>query len=438
MKIDDKEIDKLLEKFKGEEIKVPQDLEYKLNEKLNELKPKKKRVYIKSIVASILILIISYSVLPGFKTFADNIFKYIFGDVGVENAVNNGYESIPNRSIDINGYKVDIENIYMDNLRITFDVNIKVDKEMQYDEADNEVDQYSININYNSLDESRIQYSSTVEYKGYDKKNKICKSSVQLIGKSDGELSGLKEDEVKINIELVRHYNIKNGTEWELKEETLGQSQIKFDIPKDLKASELIEINKTINEDRVNLDIEKLEISPTMMYLDTNGKLDGILPIVGLHDFKITSSNNNVYKDNMTLSATKYESGATRQTIVPSIYYDESDNYELEAKGVLVAVKKDIKLEKKQIYPLTIDFFDSKLTIKDVFYKDGKLTVEIIRNSDIAFAVSCSIEGSNVIEQYLSGDTEGFVFDVSEKDEYDFTLEMIVKYKYPISVNIKR
>ncbi|MGL5313691.1 MAG: DUF4179 domain-containing protein, partial [Peptostreptococcaceae bacterium] len=100
---------------KAKNIKVSQELYYKLNGKLNELKPKKKRVYIKSIVASILILILSYSVLPGFKTFADNIFKYIFGDVGVENAVNNGYESIPNRSIDINGYKVDIENIYMDN-----------------------------------------------------------------------------------------------------------------------------------------------------------------------------------------------------------------------------------------------------------------------------------------------------------------------------------
>ncbi|MGL5316062.1 MAG: hypothetical protein ACRC92_22590, partial [Peptostreptococcaceae bacterium] len=369
---------------------------------------------------------------------ADNIFKYIFGDVGVENAVNNGYESIPNRSIDINGYKVDIENIYMDNLRITFDVNVKVDKEMQYDEAHNEVEQYSININYDSLDESRIQYSSTVEYKGYDKKNKICKSSVQLIGKSDGELSGLKDDKVKINIELVRYYNIKNGVEWQSKEEILGESQINFDMPKDLKANELVEINKTINEDRFNLDIEKLEISPTMMYLDTKGKLDKTLPIEGLYDFKITSSNNNVYKDNMTLSATKNESGSTRQTIVPSIYYDESENYELEAKGLLVDVKKDIKLEKNQIYPLTIDFFDSKLTIKDVFYKDGKLTVEVIRNSDIAFAGSCSIEGSNVIEQYLSGDTEGFVFDVSEKDEYDFTLEMIVKYNYPISVNIKR
>lgn len=438
MKIDDKEINKLLEEFKGKDINVPQELDYKLNQKLNELKPKKKNVFIKSLVASIMILILSYSIVPEFKTFADNIFKYIFGDIGVENAVNNGYESIPSQRIDINGYKVDIENIYMDNLRITFDVNIKVDKEMQYDEVDNEVEQYSINVDYNSLDESMLQYSSTVDYKGYDKKNKICKSSVQIIGKSDGELSGLKEDKVKINIELVRHYNIKNDIEWEYKEEVLGKSQINFDIPKDLKASELVKINKTINEERVNLDIEKLEISPTMMYLDTDGKLDGTLPIEGLYDFKITSSNNNVYKDNMTLSATKYESGGTRQTIVPSIYYDESNNYKLEAKGVLVAVKKDIKLEKNQVYPLKIDFFDSKLTIKDVFYKDSKLIIEVIRNSDIAFAGNCLIEDSNVVEQYFSEDTEGFVFDVPEKEEYDFTLEMIVKYKYPISVNIKR
>ena len=42
MKIEDKDIDKLLEDFQGADIKVPDNLDEKLNEKLNSIKPNKK------------------------------------------------------------------------------------------------------------------------------------------------------------------------------------------------------------------------------------------------------------------------------------------------------------------------------------------------------------------------------------------------------------
>lgn len=41
MKIEDKDIDKLLEDFQGADIKVPDNLDEKLNEKLNSIKPNK-------------------------------------------------------------------------------------------------------------------------------------------------------------------------------------------------------------------------------------------------------------------------------------------------------------------------------------------------------------------------------------------------------------
>ena len=42
MKIEDKDIDKLLEDFQGADIKVPDNLDEKLNEKLNSIKSNKK------------------------------------------------------------------------------------------------------------------------------------------------------------------------------------------------------------------------------------------------------------------------------------------------------------------------------------------------------------------------------------------------------------
>ena len=439
MKIDDKEIDKLLEEFNSEEIKVPEILDEKLNTKLNELRPKKKNKFIKSLIASILILVLSYSTIPGFKTFADNVFKYILGDIGIENAANNGLENIPEQSININGYKVDIKNIYMDNLRITFDVYIKIDKEMQYDEGGSEIEQYSIVLLDEQLTKKLENYSWSIQYEGYDKKTKTSKSSVQLVADDESKLLELKDGKLEIGIQLEKNYSIPKGEEWEQKVETLGNSKIVLDIPKELKDSEFIEINKSINEGRVKLEIQKLEISPTMMYLDTKGKLDDKYQIQGLYDFKITSENNNVYKDNMTLSARWYENGKIIQTIVPSIYYDKSKKYELKSEGVLVSVKEEIKLNSEDIYPRTIDFFDSKITIKDVFYKNGKLTIEVIRNKDVHSAGVCLIDGkTNLVEQYLYEDTEGFVFEIPQKEKYNFTLEMIMKHKHPINISLNR
>ena len=54
MKIEDKDIDKLLEDFQGADIKVPDNLDEKLNEKLNSIKSKQ----ILSIISTYLYIII--------------------------------------------------------------------------------------------------------------------------------------------------------------------------------------------------------------------------------------------------------------------------------------------------------------------------------------------------------------------------------------------
>ena len=75
MKIEDKDIDKLLEDFQGADIKVPDNLDEKLNEKLNSIKPNKKYKSVsKYLVSSVLICILSYGFIPSFRIFANNVF----------------------------------------------------------------------------------------------------------------------------------------------------------------------------------------------------------------------------------------------------------------------------------------------------------------------------------------------------------------------------
>ena len=70
MKIEDKDIDKLLEDFQGADIKVPDNLDEKLNEKLNSIKPNKKYKSVsKYLVSSVLICILSYGFIPSFRIF---------------------------------------------------------------------------------------------------------------------------------------------------------------------------------------------------------------------------------------------------------------------------------------------------------------------------------------------------------------------------------
>lgn len=439
MRIDEKDIDKLLEEFEGEDIKIPETLDTRLNEKLKELKPKKKNRFVKSLIASVAILVLSYSVIPGFKTFADNVFKYIFGDIGIENAANHGYENIPSQTHNIYGHEVEIENIYIDNLRIVFDATIKANKEIKFDEFGTEEEQYSIGLIKEGSSEILNQCSWSVEYKGYDKKSNSFKSTVQIIAKNNKSFLDVKDGEIKQKIEVIRYYNAENEDDIRSREESIGTSEIIFNVPKYLNESKIIEINKYINTNRLNLEIKSLEISPTMMYLDTKGELDKDYPTEGLYNFKIISEDNTVYKDNMTLSATWDENGETRQTIVPSIYYDKSKRFKLKADGVLVAVKKDIKVDVNNKNNRNIDYLGSNVTIKDVFYKGGKLTVEIFKNNNISHAGIATLEGENVVEEYQHGDEiHGFVFETPQKDEYNIQLELIMKHKSPIEIDISK
>lgn len=415
MKIDDKEIEKLLEDFDGENIKVPEELDEKLNIKLKELKPKKYKKWISASVASILIIGVSYSIIPSFKTFGDTVFKYIFGDIGVENAVNFGYMSSKGQKIKIGDYDISIENMYIDDLRISFDAIIE-----------NDVDNMSArsSLYVEGLGSDDITINNGVFYK----EDKKLKANVLIIGDGVSEIIKNK-NELDVQLKLVKHRDIKD--------EILGVSKMTIKIPKEIQTSKYIEINKTIKEKNMTFNIEKLQASPTMMYLYTSGKVEGIGSIQGMYNFKIISDSGELYKENITLAGLGDKNGY-KQTIVPSVYYDKSKKLRLKAEGVLIDANKKVKVALNGSYPKVIDYYGIPITIKNVKYENNRLIVEILNNDNMDYMGVSYIDGESTIEGYFeSGKIHGLVFDIDKRDSYDLDLGITLKYKRPIDIEIE-
>ena len=286
MKIEDKDIDKLLEDFQGADIKVPDNLDEKLNEKLNSIKPNKKYKSVsKYLVSSVLICILSYGFIPSFRIFANNVFEYIFGDLGIENAVQNGYKGIENQTINISGYDIEISNIYIDSLRLSFDTTIK-NAEVEKDKQGNYMNTYFINV----VDGYELG-SITVDHGLNDNR---FNTNIQIIGDGITKLYNEKKDKIEIKLRLTE------GQYGEIyKEEIIGEKKVLFNIPKEIYDSKTINLNKTVTDGKLKVDIKDLKISPTMMYLRSGGGIDGIGDSFGLYNFKIVSEKGQIYKDRL-------------------------------------------------------------------------------------------------------------------------------------------
>lgn len=432
MKIDDKDIDKLLENFSGEDIDIPKNLDGKLNEKLSQIKPKKNHKLLKIASISIIILIGTYTLIPSFRSFANDVFKYIFGDIGIENAVNNDYKNSNDQILKIGNYEIEVENIYVDDLRISFDAIIKENKTSDKKEED-EVS-YSLFVDTNTLekDYNTDDISITNKFEKTDEgDNKI---NVQIIGEGISKILFKDRNNIKLKLELSKNsIGVEN--------EVIGSEYINIENPNIVNKSKVIQINKLIEKDNLKLSIDKLDISPTMMFLYSSGEIKDIGDIQGLYDFKIVSSNNKVYKENLSLSG-KGDKNEYKQTIVPSIYYDKSNSFRLIADGVLVRPKyKDIKISLEDSYPKKIEYFGSTMYIEDVKYEDGKLKVYIRDNDSVYGQSVCLLDGNNDIGGGMS-EYEGkyrihnFDFEVEKKDSYVFSLQMIMKQKLPIDIKV--
>ena len=429
---EEKEIEKLLSEFENEDIKIPDELDKRLNTKLKELKPKKYRKWAITSVASILIIGVSYAFVPTFRTFADTMFRYIFGDIGIENAVNNGYKASDAQHINIGGYDITIQNIYIDEQRINFEaiMETKVDDMITSDDYD--VD----NRSYYELYVDSVDAAMSGGNFDKDEEGNI-KTTINIVGGNIAELIEGKNT-LSLKFKLLKESASYDESD-DFKSETLGTTNVKLEIPNQSSKTKNIKINKKINDGDLTLNIDKLKLSPTMMYLNTLGKVKNIGELNGLDNAKIISEDGEIYKSSLELSGMGLENGGWSQTIIPSAYYDKGKKLKLKADGVLVNANKKIELKIDDKYPKKIDYFGREVIIKDVKYSKGHLTVKYTTDSSIAYNGGCELNGNSAIStSYEVGPKiTGIEFEnVEKKESYVLDLGLVLKYKYPINIEI--
>ena len=430
---EEKEIEKLLSEFESENIKIPDELDERLNTKLKELKPKKYKKWAITSVASILIIGVSYAFVPSFRTFADTMFRYIFGDIGIENAVNNGYKASDAQYINIGGYDIIIQNIYIDEQRINFEaiMETKVDDMIISDNDD--ID----NKSYYELYVDSVNAAMSGGNFDKDEDGNI-KTTINIVGGNIAELiEGKNTLSLKLKLLKVSASYDKSN---DFKYETLGTTNVELEIPKQLSKTKNIEINKQIDDGDLNLNIDKLRVSPTMMYLNTYGEVTNIGELQGLDNLRIISENGEIYKSSLELSGMGLENGGWSQTIVPSVYYDKGKKLKLKADGVLVNANKKIELKIDDKYPKKIDYFGKEVIIKGVKYSKGHLTVKYTTDSSISYDGGSELDGNSAIStSYEVGSKiSGIEFEnVEKKDSYALDLRLVLKYSYPINIEIE-
>ena len=430
---EEKEIEKLLSEFESENIKIPDELDERLNTKLKELKPKKYKKWAITSVASILIIGVSYAFVPSFRTFADTMFRYIFGDIGIENAVNNGYKASDAQYINIGGYDIIIQNIYIDEQRINFEaiMETKVDDIITSDNDDTD------NKNYYELYVDSVDAAMSGGIFNKDEDGNL-KTTVNIVG---GNIEKLLEGKntLSLKLKLLKEsaaYDEDN--DW--KYDTLGIKNVKLEIPNQAIKTKNIKIDEKINDGDLTLNIDKLKLSPTMMYLNTSGQVKNIGELNGLDNAKIISEDGEIYKSSLELSGMGLENGGWSQTIIPSAYYDKGKKLKLKADGVLVNANKKIELKIDDKYPKKIDYFGKEVIIKDVKYSKGHLTVKYTTDSSISYDGGSELDGNSAIStSYEVGSKiSGIEFEnVEKKDSYALDLRLVLKYRYPINIEIE-
>lgn len=444
--LDEIEINKILENFEGEEIEVPKYLSEKVDKKLKDIKPKKNKYILKGLVACGLLIVISYAAIPSFRGFASDILKLLFSDAGVQNAADNGYIEIEKITKKVGDFTLDVDSIFIDELRLNFDVTMTNPK---VDMSDTNEYQYILEC------KAKEDLSVSGYYSDGEKKNSK-RASFTIMGNGINELFEKQQESIEFELVVLKenyvgseedsnigeHMLVGKG---EFKTEVIGTTKVNIDIPKEIYSRKKIyEISKSITEEDLEIMIESLTVSPTMMYLDTKIDFNKVENTHGLYNISILSDSGYSYKDNLTMSGMgKGGMSGYRQTIVPSVYYDKGKEIILKAEGVIVQPKDvDIELKLDEVYPKKVEYFGSEMTIVNMVYKDGEINVLVKGNKHVSHAGFSKLDGEdNIASGAYSSDKEEdrvyiFAFKGDKKESYVFSLNMMMKYEVPIEVKI--
>ena len=388
------ELDDLFSKVNKKDIEIPNKLDTIIDEKIKSLKPEKS-IFRKVLVACVLIGLmfvggvrfsdtfsIYASQVPGLKLAVD----LIRGDKGIKNAYEKGYKEIIGTTIEENGYILNINDIFIDEDRMSFNAYIKGDKIKALIDKELDIkDDIYMSIEIKEVKSENFLLGSEPIHE-YDFARKF-----ELVFKEGTVEEFIKKDPESLDIKV----KIMNG-----KELIHEFNDIKLNLEEDsIKLSRKINLNKEINFEYGKINIEKLTISPTRMKLNLKFDFIDKYNFNSFENYYLKDEKGNIYKPEGLVSRSTNEHEKILY-FVPSTYFEEApENLQLVFEGIRIYTDegRKFKLNINDDYPKVIKYMGEEILIEKVIrtYGDRVMIVAQLPNENKLTIQNFNLVGNN-------------------------------------------
>lgn len=413
------EIERLLDTFTKEEIKVPTSkLEEQLGDRLVHMNKRKRQPLLKVMVASLILVIVSYITIPEIQVFASQIIENLFHDLGIQKAVDEGYPHIPDIETTIGEYGIKFYNIYIDEQRLSFDM------EMKGLPSDEEQVFYTLTTEKDWISDVVITSSS---FEG-----NLPRTSIQVIG--EGVKALLEQKQIEIPIILSKQdfrqvgQNDENNNIWE----EIGRVKVILQVPEALhQPTRHYKLEEKMEVVEGSITVEGLQVSPTMMKVICSSQTTNRI-VTGVNGLQLIGDNKRQYNGRMAFVGSHDEKGGFSENLIPSMYFDNNEKITLIATGYKYKLKSEekITIKKEDTYPKAIVYQGIPLTLTEVSYNQGILNIGIKGEKSIHRLDSAYMDDTQSMSTgvHMTGDEEiteyVFKFKVPEQDSYEMALDI--------------
>lgn len=445
------EFDKFIDEINKKDIEVPDELNNRIDKKIDRLNPKKK--YLRNIMLASLSFIIIFTGLIRYSDVGiyaaeipvlKPIVELIRGDRGIENAIKHGYKKIPDVTIEEDGYVIELSNIYMDEDRISLTSVIKgnrVDRLEKENENIGNIEENHINLSFNFTDfESRSVSMESIE-------DEFLGRKVEQTFRKIGEV----EEFLNIN---TNHLNLKIKI-YKEREVLQAFNDIKIPIEKEnIKLSKKYDLNEKYQFEQGKIYVRELAISPTRMRLALDFDMKENYFFNSFENHYLKDEKGNIYKPEGLIS-TGLGSNKRVMYFVPSLYFDKiPEKLYFCFDGIRIGTEegKEFRLYLEGQYPKTIEYMGEEIVIKDVEWDSrGELRIiyRVPEDDILEFQSIGPVEGGGYrswtesVETDENGNEIKYIvnsFPTEKQEYYDLVFEYpgyLIPNKEQIEIRIK-
>jgi hypothetical protein len=429
-------LDEFMDNISKASVPVPEDLEDRIVQRINRLKPKKhySRNIAAAIIAIFMLFVAGVKFNPVFASYAASIpglktaVEWLTGDKGIANARNKGYKGMQDITIVEDDYTLLLQNIIMDEDRIYLsaaatggEITDMLNKRANTEPVeaniaeDSKPDLETLHLRVKFVDFEDSGASS--EYGSQE----TFAAKVEKTFKS-GELQSFlskSPDSLKLEVSI---YKGKESVH-DFKPISIPLDESSF------MASKVYTPNEKRSYEHTGIILNELTVSPTRMRLDIHFNMDKDYIFTGFENPRLEDDKGNVYKPEGLIS--KHNNPSDRSIyFVPSIYFDKPPKHlYFRFDGLRIASEegKQFKLALDDIYPKELNYMGQTITIKEISWaeRSGLTIISTVPDEKIL-----KIQGIREVDYHGStgwsshdNKVYSYLYDIEKKDVYELEFE---------------